>query len=746
MGWKEMGTKTSLPDDGKFPAALLAGIPHAWCGELGELSRRPPAPFNPSFPQRGQKNSRPGQQGHVSDEGWSTTAQATLPSASHSDPIRKSSSQSSAYGVLRLIDCLPKSLPADQSAFGEEFTLCRRVITAMSQTRAQSDSPWRGHFYLPFECGLCACPVKIRSLAYAFVSTPDSMNLEEITRPFVFPHAGTGSGGTQSGDMESIVRIGEWAVGARYNVEPPPPGRRVECSVVHIDCFKIYTSVAGNDPDALRYLWFFSLWRQPWDRSMTVQKMRPLPREGFLCSKPAVRYTFEKLGMPNFLTRLPWEIISTIFDFSRDAQLWRAARAVTIAFERREHDQAQQALVPVLDIKSWQRDEDPPELLESSTKVDELVRFTIDSQGINQIERIERSPELQLSHSTQHQEYVAAEQDLLKSVKVFFKNGRARLVLPEGHPGFTTWNMPRHPPPPRRSAGLTDGISDWVDNGTPLTRMCGDLIPANRFEITYIKGATGITFIFDKNFLAHLHAHTPKAPVAKLPHDTHVLKQLGGSAMEQFSQLAWVYLPLPPGIHQASGYSLPWLPHAVTGPMYTCFGGYSTKPVSEIRYSEKIRNVPMEMTFPQAEAFRLTSYAPLDDVVRLDLVEEPTNGTLRGLYFYYKNGAQRVVGQYRLGYHKLKTYLNPKCLCLRRERQQTSQPVPQAIRATASPSCEEGHETHTRSNGRACYRLTGYVRAQFDSDSILLRFADCQSRLTDAMEGPVPSPPIFEPF
>ncbi|KAJ6786317.1 hypothetical protein PWT90_09328 [Aphanocladium album] len=628
----------------------------------------------------------------------------------------------------------------------------------------------------------------MRSLAYGFVSTPDSMDLEEITRPFVFPHAGTGSGGTQSGDMESIVRIGDWAVGARYNVEPEPPGRRVECTVVHADCFKIYTSCAGSDSNAMQYLWFFSLWRQPWNRTKTVQNMRPLPREDFLCSKSAVCYVLGKLGMPNLTARLPWEIVSNIFAFSRDAVLWRAARAVTIAYERRNHEYAQQALVPVLEIKAWQRGDECPELLESPTGEDELVRFTIDSQGINQIERIEKATGLQPSYAVQDQEYLAAEQRELQSVKVIFKYGRARLVLPDGHPGFTTWNMLRHPPPPRRSAGLHDGLSDWVDNGTPLTRMCGEVVPANRFQIAYIEGATGITFIFDKNFLAHIHAHTPKSTVAELPHDTHVLKQLGGTAMEQFSHLACVYLPLPPGEKLlAIGWGTDGRTHRIRRPgliAYTrlagtvfigylmplsspCisvseepdvlftrlqvsfvsgFGAYSTKPVSEFQYSDKIRNVPREMTFGQAEAFRLTSYAPLDDIVRLDLVEEPRNGTLRGLIFHYRNGAQRAVGQYQIGYHSLKTYQHPKCLCLKRERQQTARPVPQGIRATASPSCEEGHETHIRKQGCACYPLTGYLRAQFDSDSISLRFAHRDFKLADAMEGPVPAPPIFQPL
>lgn len=253
------------------------------------------------------------------------------------------------------------------------------------------------------------------------VSTPDSLGLEEVTPRFVFPHAGTGSGGTRDGDADSIVRVRDWAVGARYNVEPAPPGRRVECAVVHGDCFDIYKSYAGAETDALQYLWFFSLWRQPWNRSQTDQNMRVLPREGFLCSKVAVSQVLDKLGMVNFANRLPWEIVSNIFDFSRDAMLWRAASAITIALQRRDRDEADHTSMPALEIAAWKRGDALTASVGPSVDTNSVVRFTIDSQGISQIERIERSSQLEPSYSVQDHEYLVAEQEELKSVNVIFK-------------------------------------------------------------------------------------------------------------------------------------------------------------------------------------------------------------------------------------------------------------------------------------------------------------------------------------
>ena len=225
------------------------------------------------------------------------------------------------------------------------------------------------------------------------VSTPDSTSLEESTGPFLFPHGATGSGGTQPGD--DLVLVGDWAVGARYIVEPKPPGPRVECTVVHEDCFNMYTGCAGSDQGALRYLWFFSLWRQPWDRTKTLQGIRPLPREEFLCSRSAVSYVLGKLGMLDFSSLLPWEIISNVFDFSKDAPLWKAAQAVTAALDHRQQRVDGFTLVPALEIASWKRGDAYPELLETPDKTEQLVRFTIDSQGISQVDRIEKSSPLE---------------------------------------------------------------------------------------------------------------------------------------------------------------------------------------------------------------------------------------------------------------------------------------------------------------------------------------------------------------
>ncbi|ATY61052.1 hypothetical protein A9K55_005974 [Cordyceps militaris] len=647
----------------------------------------------------------------------------------------------------------------------------------MSRPDIQSHPPWRGHFYLPFECGLCAGPVKRHSLAYALVSTPDSMNLQEITRPFVFPHGATGSGGTEPDDGEPVVRIGDWAVGARFNVEPEPPGRCVECTVIHADCFHLYKACTGHNQDASqasqasRYVWFLGLWRQPWNRTKTLQGIRPLPREKFMCSKSAISYILNKVGLSDFVMRLPWEIVSYIFEFSKDAPLWKAARAATVAFERRHDGVDGYTLVPALEIASWKRGHSSPELRGPSDKTKQLTRFTIDSQGLRRIERIDKPSSLQPSHVSKDREYIVAEEEELQSVQLIFKRGRARLHTPDGHPGFTTWDMPLPPPKPSSSAGLRDDMSHWVKDGAPLSRFCGQQVSASRFQTAYLEGATGITFVFHNTFLAHIAAHNPRNPLAQLPYDTDVLEEVGGSPMEEFSELAWTYVPLPPGdkilsigfstdgwqqrivrpgmmIHTKLAGTLfvgflmplrsPYIPLGeepellftrLQAPFVSGVGAYSSKPVSEFLYSEKIRNFPREMTFGQPDPFKLTSFAPLDDLVRLDIVEEPTAGVLRGLMLYYTNGAQRVVGQYRIGHHQLRTYMQPKCLCLKYDPQQGTIPVRQLVRATASPSCEEGHESHTRRQGFACFRLTGFIRAEFDFDTISLRFADRDSKL-----------------
>lgn len=251
------------------------------------------------------------------------------------------------------------------------------------------------------------------------VSSSDSLRLEEAVGPFMFPHGVIGSGGTHPGN--DLVLVRDWAVGARYVVEPKPPGPRVECTVVHEDCFDMYTGCAGSDQGALRYLWFFSLWRQPWDRTKTLQGIRPLPRGEFLCSGPAVSYVLDKLGMPDFASLLPWEIISNVYDLSKGAPLWKAVQAITPALEHRQQRVDSFTLVPALEIASWKRGDAYPELIETSDKTEQLVRFTIDSQGIGQIDRIEKSSPLEPSYATQKHEFLVAEKEELHSVKLIFQ-------------------------------------------------------------------------------------------------------------------------------------------------------------------------------------------------------------------------------------------------------------------------------------------------------------------------------------
>lgn len=150
-------------------------------------------------------------------------------------------------------------------------------------------------------------------------------------------------------------------------------------------------------------------------------------------------------------------------------------------------------------------------------------------------------------------------------------------------------------------------------------------------------------------------------------------------------------------------------------------GAYSTKPVAELPLPDVI---PPEVLFGHHDSFRLTSYASLDDVTRVDLIENPATGAFQGMMMYYANGAQRTIGQYKIGHHMITSHMKPACVCLSRaQRQGKYRMIPVTI-ATCSATCNEGHETHTRSNTRACYRIAGIVRAQFEAESITLRFSD----------------------
>jgi hypothetical protein len=58
--------------------------------------------------------------------------------------------------------------------------------------------------------------------------------------------------------------------------------------------------------------------------------------------------------------------------------------------------------------------------------------------------------------------------------------------------------------------------------------------------------------------------------------------------------------------------------------------------------------------------------APLENVIRIDTLHDPDTGFCRGMLLEYANGAQRAVGDCRVGVDPVTTYTRPVRLCISR--------------------------------------------------------------------------------
>lgn len=102
--------------------------------------------------------------------------------------------------------------------------------------------------------------------------------------------------------------------------------------------------------------------------------------------------------------------------------------------------------------------------------------------------------------------------------------------------------------------------------------------------------------------------------------------------------------------------------------------------------------------------------APLEDVHRLRVFTDVQLGTFRGLILEYQNGAQRSIGECRMGMDKERVYRKPVSICISQE------PGERRPHIKVKADCEPEHK-HKADDWR-CYKMRGTLRywyAYYDS-------------------------------
>ncbi|OTB14314.1 hypothetical protein K445DRAFT_23719 [Daldinia sp. EC12] len=457
-----------------------------------------------------------------------------------------------------------------------------------------------------------------------------------------------------------------------------------ESATTHEDCFLLFKQRYEAEDmfqRMLQRLWILVAWRIPWRRG------------------PISAIDEENISIPDIsaiggyafpmLRRLPPEIVQLIREYSPDSLLWRFGLALGLFQQLSTPASGDLVSMPLSDCLLWERDSllAPTSCSAScSSPKPQFIRLTIDSFGIKRIERLlELSP-----YNPKRSErflFVTIKESETKDVVVHFKFGTLRLEFPDASPGgFQIWDTETCPPPLGRC------IFFWRQS-----------IETAQFQTIDIRKITGITFFMAWNRVCQIHAHTAATPTA-----IQTWKQI--PPMRR-AVLTWIYLPISlnddiiafgPTIaarirSMLTRFTLlfrlrlagdvivgPYQPNQ-HGPNGNAFFALTNQPVSTLvygwpepqnKYISTIGAVLNETPKPYQDdslpspqlkkpnlGFPYYSFASLWNVIRVIVYDNPDTGFCRGILLHYNNGAERALGQCRIGVDPAKIYDMPTYVC-----------------------------------------------------------------------------------
>ncbi|KAJ4003793.1 hypothetical protein NW752_011916 [Fusarium irregulare] len=443
-----------------------------------------------------------------------------------------------------------------------------------------------------------------------------------------------------------------------------------------------------------------------------------------------VREKAEVYGIP-MLGELPAELIHSIHRYSKHATFWHCIAALSLT---REISQLQPGInppitdVPLREVLAWTRGNSFVELFKECPP---YALLTLDSRGICKIDKLQERPPYQPRRSDK-QAFVVLHQDEFQDVAFNI----LRLQCPENKRGFQIWDTPS--PPPLENCEIHGRVSSSL-----------------QLKTVDLRSASGLTFFFAFSKLYAVHAHTPARPCAD-------------STFERLSQgrrklgFSWAYLPIPPGEEiysivirlkvnpngQMATLQKPWFlirtklagdisigmfhsgahkdivmsqsspelfiySAADTGPS-TIFGTYP-------REEEKREVSPPfpdpwssnPATIPHVQYYS----APLQNVRSMNVLEDD-GGKCNGLLLEYNNGAQRALGNCRLGVDRMVKYWKPSRFC------QMGGPLGSPRLGISYVEAGNNDEHEHELQGWTCSPFKGVVEFWFSKDHSIIRIVE----------------------
>ena len=182
-----------------------------------------------------------------------------------------------------------------------------------------------------------------------------------------------------------------------------------EASVAHSDCFEFIAQCCKLD-DYLDYLWVVTAWRTPWRQAPHFRLKEPVIKPDWS--------VLDKLGIS--LRSLPLEILQMIHKkYSTTSLVWRLNAASNLSRQLPTTLSADLLSIPLHAVVAWKRGGQP--ITEQIVnQIAPVIRLTIDSWGIQEVERLPGNPECR-GRRTDGLVFIILDQKSLKGITACFK-------------------------------------------------------------------------------------------------------------------------------------------------------------------------------------------------------------------------------------------------------------------------------------------------------------------------------------
>ncbi|KAL6910159.1 hypothetical protein GGI43DRAFT_389466 [Trichoderma evansii] len=287
-------------------------------------------------------------------------------------------------------------------------------------------------------------------------------------------------------------------------------GEGDESVTVHADCFSLFGKTC-TAKDKYRRLWVSGIKIYPW-RNILPLELAP----GRHVSSELINSIagFHRTFLPEVAGLIGGHL-------PVDHLLLRFCNVLRLAEELSSAEiTCNDAITyPLCEILSWSRGTSP--ILVEHQTVNPRLRITIDSRGIQRVERVsDRSQETTSDVPVASYVYVVESVAQLSGVSIEFQLGMSRLQVPTSA-NISIWNIP--------SPHNLPSTTRIMFNGKPSSGRFAalDLDPSH---------CTGISFFISINKILAIHGHTARGSHA--PQAFQHLKHL------HYGGISWIYIPI----------------------------------------------------------------------------------------------------------------------------------------------------------------------------------------------------------